>query len=822
MQKKKEMIESEQIEKAEAPKKRTAAKKSGNVSLPQSTENEFLIKKDAPTAAEEKPKQESVSPKKATSKSDKETAKKKTSTASKSTKSASAQKKSTKASTPRVVEHVEDEVLHSDLRIANEALLQAEAVPELMLEEPQESPGEELQEVPVEEPEVIVEEPETPKKHSAFRLRRASKKQEPDADLSVLELIHRRSGLSEEDVDMMFELGYENELGRLVGYETMKKLRYEHLRRSSHSEHKHYRTAFGYRGEEYVSTKQNESVRAAYAHDKKLLLHRVLLTALISFVLFFLDFPNVVGGSVAELHDRFPLIFPILSIIGLALAAFLSARQLYAGARSLLRFTPTPYSIALVTVPLAGICALIGLIPSVDLTVPVCHLASLCLFALAIGDIFRLSGELRAFRIVSVEAEKTVLEVTEPIKKKLMQGNKIVKVVSDGNGDNLYRVRKADQTTGFFRRFNAMDYAAIPLCILLGASTALSFLAAFVWALLGKDFGFVLTAFVTTLLLSTPVSLIFSFFYPLGRANAVLAHRNCALVGDEASEEYSEPQTVIFNDTDLYTAEKHAQISVREGDEFRHDLRVSEVVFRKLGGTLGKLGFTPTRNYDSDPSVSFVHISSNGVEAIVDGKSHVLFGSADFLRRNGIHVPTESTDAELRRTKSISVMYIAVDNILRLSYDIKYKPDTDFEDTLGMLCSDGTAVAIQSYDPNLTDDFLLESRLEADDPVSVIHPGRFDADTVQEVVDTGAVALGQRRDIALPLHAAKCVSAVRRRGFFFQIAATVIGAVGSVLLAIFDPTAAFTPLAIALYQLAWSGIALIGARFSLNANRLNV
>ncbi len=813
------------------PKRPTAS-----ISMPDRSENDFLIRDDAHPAkeTEAKPKKRTVktSPTAKSSTGGKSTAKKATAV------SAPAQKRSATAGTgskkssarKKAVEvHPEDEVLREAIEIGD-PVETTELLPE---EEPAQMPAEpaevtpatpvsdELEVVPEDQPEwSSVEEAIIPKKSSAFRLRRSRKKEEePAQEESVIERIHRKSGLSEEDVTMMFELGYENELGRLVGYETMKKLRFEHLRRSSQSERRHYRTAFGYRGEEYVSAKQNEAIRAAYETDRRLLLHRVLLTALLCLVTIFLEFPRLLGTTVNDFAIKHPRILPFAAVLCLIVAAALSCRQLYAGARSMLRFTPTPYSMATVTVPTAALFALLNLLPSVQ-TPPLCTLTLLLLLALCIGDVLRITGEIRAFRIVSAQTEKTVLERTEPRKKKLMRGNKIVRIVGDDVDDGLYRVLSTEQTTGFFRRFNTFEYASFPLSVLIGASFAAAILAGFVTALVAGNLSSALTAATTMLLISTPVSLIFTFFYPLTRANAVLERRNCTLVGDEAAEEYAQEQTVIFADTDLFTAQKRAQIAVREGDEFRHDLGVADVILRRLGGSLAGIGGSLSRSY-ADPPVSFLRITQDGLEAVVDQRAHVLLGSAEFLRRSGIHTPHESTDEETRREAGIGVTYVAIDGLLRLSYEIQYRPDPEFEGTLRLLCTDGVLVAVRSYDPNLTDELLRQLHGDLAELLTALRPGRFEEETVQEVVDTGAVALGRRRDIALPLHAAKCIRKARRRGFHLQLAASIGGAAAAVLLTVFDRTGILTPLTVALYQGLCCTASILSARTALSRAELD-
>ena len=87
--------------------------------------------------------------------------------------------------------------------------------------------------------------------------------------MSAMEIIRRRSGFSDDDIEMIFELGYENELGRLVGYDNLKKLKYDHLHRMSRESNKRYRTAFGYCGQDSVGPQNKEKTKKQKEMQKR-------------------------------------------------------------------------------------------------------------------------------------------------------------------------------------------------------------------------------------------------------------------------------------------------------------------------------------------------------------------------------------------------------------------------------------------------------------------------------------------------------------------------------------------------------------------------
>ena len=374
---------------------------------------------------------------------------------------------------------------------------------------------------------------------------------------------------------------------------------------------------------------------------------------------------------------------------------------------------------------------------------------------------------------------------------------------------------------GLFRRFNHMQEASLPFSIFLYTMLCLAFLFGLADSIYTLSLASALSAFMTALLLSMPISAIFAFFYPLCRANRVLAYRNCALVGEEAVQELGERKTVIFPDTQLYSAEKCTEISIREGDDLRTNLRLAGYLFAKLGGTLHHIGQPLPKSAHEDPQISIIRIQNAGVEAIVDNH-HMLAGSAEFLARHGVRAPKESADKALRRGNTVGLMYVAIDSIVRLSYEIEYKTDDRFERVIRELADSHATVAVRTYDPNLNEAFLERSRDASLDPIRVIKPGRFEEEGILEMTDTCAIALGSKTtDIAYPIHAAQKIHGVRRFAMRMQVIASIIGVGAAVALTVLHQQEMLGILSIAAYQCFWVLVTLIASRSELSAIRLH-
>ncbi|MBQ2734720.1 MAG: hypothetical protein IJF33_02710 [Clostridia bacterium] len=673
------------------------------------------------------------------------------------------------------------------------------------------------EEIPYEEPEILAE---PPKKASIFQRRRQQQEQLAEQTMSAMEIIQKRSGLSEDDIALIFELGYENELGRLVGYETLKRLKNEHARKLAKQEGKSYCTAFGYRGEELVGSKHKEAVTAAYVHDRKQLIARTVFTALLALVLLLLDMPSLWAQVSTDITANLPLLFPLLAASIFALTALLSLQQIRAGWRSLFHFTPTPYSVCAVLPPLVLLYDLASFFTSAPM-LQINFLASLFFLLTALCDVLRLSGEMRMLSLLQTSAPKYVLAEAKAPKKKLRRGEKIVKIIHDDLDENVYRVSVCKDAAGFFRRVNKMSAATVPFTVFLITALTLSVFLGFATAIRTASLASALSTAAGTLMISLPGSALLFFFYPLTRANRLLTYHNCALLGEESAEEYSEQKTVIFSDTDLFTAQKHAEISVREGVDLRSDIVLANVLFRKLGGTLG-MAAPPAPALKPDPPVSILRVQENGVEAIVDNRRHLLLGDVAFLGKSGIRVPTESTDRELRRTENTARLYFAVDGMLKLSYEIEYQIKPHFEELIRALSDSNTAVAIHTCDPNLNNEFLQVCRSDEPEPVKVAKPGRFEEEKPLELADTGALALGSATDLVYPLHAAHRIALLRRFGFRIQLIASLVGSAMLFLFAMFGKQDLFGILPIALYQGFWVLVSLISTRSELCRQTLSL
>jgi hypothetical protein len=279
-----------------------------------------------------------------------------------------------------------------------------------------------------------------------------------------------------------------------------------------------------------------------------------------------------------------------------------------------------------------------------------------------------------------------------------------------------------------------------------------------------------------------------------------------------------QPKTLVMKDSEVFHTEKCTEVALDESGDFQNDMKLASALFHTVGSTLGHLDHASSKS--NDLHVSLLRIQESGVEASVD-EHHLLAGDASFLKRYGIRVPKESSDRAMRRTENVSVMYVAIDNILKLSYEIDYTEQITFEKLTAALLESKTAVAIHSYDPNLNTAFVQQIRDGKKEPLRVIKPGRYEEESPLDLVDTGAVSLDAPEKTLCALQVAAKISKIQDLMVRLQLIATILSSIGAFLLIFFEGAIPGIP-AILLYHVFWIAISFAATHIELREDKIHL
>ncbi len=229
--------------------------------------------------------------------------------------------------------------------------------------------------------------------------------------------------------------------------------------------------------------------------------------------------------------------------------------------------------------------------------------------------------------------------------------SKIIHLVEEAQGRKAPIAKLADVISGYF----------VP------AVLGIAVLSAVVWALVGKDFNFVLNIFVTVLVIACPCALGLATPTAIMVGTGKGAELGVLIKGGEALETTHSINAVVLDKTGTitqgkpeltdvvrYTAEDEASVltltaSAERGSE--HPIARAIV------------NAAQARNLSLQEPEQFRAIPGRGIEALVSGR-RVLAGSAKLLTEHNIDISRSIGDAVALSGAGKTLMYIAIDDAL--------------------------------------------------------------------------------------------------------------------------------------------------------------
>ena len=652
---------------------------------------------------------------------------------------------------------VSDEPTDEPVPTAEPILLRED---EVLLDEYEELPGESAS-PSTEEPQVLLPHVETVPQPAFAQPKQLTPRPSPlDAALTAQRKKHQAEGgrnsaqlraaqtLSEEDLALLLQLGYDNELSAKQDAATLRRIEQQSAQDPLTDRQKAH-LAYGWRENDRTHTSTDAHNREIYRKQSGTVTARLVIASLFTLLVLLWDlsplYVHMLPGRWASLAQHPAAHFLALQL--LVFCAAVSGRRLIYGLRQLLRMTPEPAS---VLAPLLACNAAYDIVMCLQptqyalLNFP----TALLLLVSVIADAMDLRRERIAFSIVSANENKIVPIRTAPPKKKVVRGGRIVKIIDDEADRAHYSVERVAQLQDYFYRTNAPTPRYRALLPMLALQLLLSLGVTGICTIKTGITPTALSVLLLTLQLSAPAAGVFVYAYALLTACRKLQSKNATIVGQCTVDEMAARKQMVFSDTDMLHAKSSTEILVKGSGDPKRYVRYARRLFYALGGTLAKINTSDLSEDRMDGLVEILRVYPDGVEARMDGRVRVLAGSSDFMVKNGIRVPHTNAEMLARRNDESSILYLAFGGQIRLGYEINYRIHGSFEQLAATLAQGKTTVAIRSYDPNITEEYLCDSRADKKVPVRVIKPVRHRKSEVHESAGSGIVATEHVRGVA--------------------------------------------------------------------------
>lgn len=559
--------------------------------------------------------------------------------------------------------------------------------------------------------------------------------------------------------------------------------------------------------EEYTSQSQTKDVFARYRKLHKQGLIKMAACFVVLFIAFLFENITAFGGKLPTSlsPQNYPVVYILVSLQFLALAAAIAWEELYRGVKALFTLRPLPESLTSAMVIVSALyhiahCFISETDPSVALYVfPVI----VCIFVTLVYDFFNLKREIYSFNIVASKRLKYTINKVENESADL-ENEAFGAYLSDEDDVTMFKIGKTSFVKGFSERMNRYSRFNSIVSILLSVAVALGlifFIIATVTHDVKSGFSFGYLAFVFAI----PACSLLGFGLPFYKASKKAFDDDSAIIGCESLEEYSKANTLSFDDKDVFPSYGVKVKSIKVYGESRIDkiLYNAASVFKQIGGPLADVFDTATHELGNSENIEIIEISKDGIESIIDGQ-HIYIGKSSYLKSRGFTPNVELADEHLETSGEASVMYMVCDDEISAKMYVQYTIDPDFEFTLRKLYKAGICIGIKTFDPNI-DDKLLGSKVNiAKYPVRILRCSSLEEKTIpQDEADSGIVSKGGPRNLLNTFVLCAKVLYANRTNVTVKIMSVLFSVLLMAFLLVFGKVTAIPSIYVVLYQIFW-------------------
>lgn len=274
-------------------------------------------------------------------------------------------------------------------------------------------------------------------------------------------------------------------------------------------------------------------------------------------------------------------------------------------------------------------------------------------------------------------------------------------------------------------------------------------------------------------------------------------------IGEDAYRNFSSVDVFAFDDTDIFGPD---DVNLKrfmlygERDNMEKVMRQMCALFAAVGGPLDCMFSAAIDNRVRHKSATNVIIEDDGVCGDVAGHM-ICAGSEEYMRRNGIAIPSAATAPEngfgLDTTK---IMYASEDGEVYAKFYIRYSFSEEFTMTLPSLREAGITPLVYTRDPNVSNELLSTLTAGAGDMRVLKLYSPLKEEKVYSRVSAGMVTYGDKLDAASMIVLSKKYNSFSLHVKFAELCAAGIGLLLAIVLSIIGFSSRSTVLIATLWQ----------------------
>lgn len=562
--------------------------------------------------------------------------------------------------------------------------------------------------------------------------------------------------------------------------------------------------------EDYTGPEDAKSISNELRGDMRELSLRMMITGVCTVLLAVVNM--IFGSQFSAGGDlgSMPLIYVILNVVFLGVAAGVCYRTIGNGLRALFSLNANSDSAAAVATVAVGIQTIASMFFRSDLTGGKLHLYGVllaaALFVNAAGKLAMIRRIHSNFRFVTSREQKYSVRTYDDY-------NTALKMTKDCVAEKPVIAYQCK--TGFLKRFLELSYSPDPSetasQLLAPIGLIASLVLCIVCLLITRSVSTALSAFAAATCACVAVSNMLSVNLPISRLCKTARRAGAMVVGYEAVEQLGSVNAVVVDAEEIFPLGTVVLGGIktfgnRAGAE--EAIMAASALMKELGGPLsGVFDQVISENEDSLPEVEkFSYEDGGGIVGRVDGKK-IYIGNRSLLINHRIEVPAREEETQYASGNK-SIIYIGVDTVVSAMLVLTYSADRRRKNELQRLEDSGISVLVRTTDPNVTS--AMVSRLFGIDVASVgILEGQL-GDIAHELTQDNipradaVVATKGRMESMINVISA-CVEEKRTVGVIVAIqnAAVILGFVLVAFMACFGGMGQLSSFILFMFELFW-------------------
>jgi hypothetical protein len=436
---------------------------------------------------------------------------------------------------------------------------------------------------------------------------------------------------------------------------------------------------------EYIEDFQRDGIMKKYRNQDRRIFFRLIVAAILCVVAFFYD---VTCGILPEFLSpqthagTYLIVGDLLCVLSLACAwksVFESVKQLLEGKLQPQLFLPLAYIlIAIYQI----VSAAAGALPMIlHTTWYLCVLCVACVFQ----ERLEMRREVYAFAQMSQDGEKILLQ---------QQGN-------------VCYTTRANFFSDFYHRSTVYPSQRRQILWYLCAAVAVPIFFLILTLCMDLSVWSALRCTYLAFLCAMPVS--FLFFYTVPQyflaQKAYLA--DSMMLCEETACDLAKTKRFDLNDDTVLDAEKIGVSDFKIYENFRIDRAMYYLAsaLSPLQCALSKAICHGVREMGYSASANVVELQTDGVCTIVDERTHVEFGTVDYMRRKH-YLIAPTAPSQMARNETVGVAYLAVDAKIVATMQIHYAVNAEFLPRLVKCSQNEINLVVRTVDPILNEAIL--------------------------------------------------------------------------------------------------------------------